>query len=99
MFKATVENLDSSMSPRSTSIVESRKFSSGFSSSNGLGVIVDDVSKSPKEVAEDVDVDPGRKVELLDVGLGVRDNISRVVSGPSSPSSGLLSPGTKSRNK
>lgn len=99
MFKATVENLDSSMSPRSASIVESRKCSSDFSSSTCIGVAVDGVSKSPKEVTEGVGVDPSRNLELLDVGLGVRDNVSRAMSVSASSASGLLSPRPKSNKK
>lgn len=90
MFKATVENLDSSMSPRSTSIVESRKCSSDFFSFTGLGVTVDGVSKSPKGVTEGVDIDPGRRAELLDIG--VRECVSRVMSGSSSSAPCLSSP-------
>lgn len=99
MFKATVENLDSSMSPRSTSTVESGKCSSGLPSSTGLGVSVDGVSKSPKGVTEDVKVSPGRGVELLDVGLGVRDRISRVMSDLSSLASRLSPPEPKANEK
>jgi hypothetical protein len=92
MFKATVENLDSSMSPRSTSIVESRKCSSGFSASTGLGVAADGVSKSPKGVTKDVEVDSDRSVEFLVVGLGVRERVSSVMSDSSSSASGSSLP-------
>ena len=94
-----MENLDSSISPRFTSIVESCKRSSILSSSTGLDLAVDCVSKSPKGVTEDGDVDPGRRVELIDVGLGVRDSISRVMPGLSSSPSGLVSSRPKSINE
>ena len=92
MFKATVENLESSMSPRSTSTVESRKCPSGFSSSTSLGVAVEGVSNSPNGVTKGVEVDSDRSVELLAVGLGVRESVSRTMSDSASsvPSSPLL---------
>lgn len=99
MFKATVENLDSSISPRSTSTADFRKSSSGFSSSAGTGVTVDGASKSPKGVTEDVDVDPGRGEELFNVGLGVRDSISSVMSDSFSSTSGLSPLRPKSNKK
>lgn len=89
MFKATVENLDSSMSARSTSVVESRECSCDLSSSACRAASADGVSKSPKGVTEDVDVDPDRSVELLDVGEDVRDSVSRAMSALSSSVSGL----------
>lgn len=85
MFKATVENLDSSISPRSTSIARSSRFSSGFTLSTGLGVGVDGVSRSPKGVTEDVDVNPDASASL-----GVRDNVSRVMSNSSESVSTLF---------
>ena len=56
MFKATVENLDSSISPRSISVVESRTDSSVFSP--GCDVAMNGVSKSPNGVTKDADVKP-----------------------------------------
>jgi hypothetical protein len=78
MFKATVENLDSSISPRSISVVESRDDAHPVFPPPLAAVSPwMDVSKSPKGVTEDVDVDPDRSVELLDVGVRCKFVIER----------------------
>jgi len=105
MFKATVENLDSSISPRSISVVESRTCSSVFSSSTGCDVTVDGVSKSPSGIAEDVDVDPDRNVAFFNVGVGenssLRESVSRggSDSSPSSLSLSLAGPESNEKEK
>jgi hypothetical protein len=86
MFKATVENLDSSISPRSISVVESRTRSSVFSSSAVCDVAEDEVSNSPNGVTEDVDVDPDRRVESLNAGKGANSSFKESVSRGSSDS-------------
>ena len=97
MFKATVENLDSSISPRSVSIVESRTRSSGFSSPTGSDFAVDEVSNSPKGVTEDVD---DRSVALLNVGVrsSLRESVSRGNLDWSSSSTLCLSESDKKQN-
>jgi hypothetical protein len=69
IFKATVENLDPSISPRFTPVVESRTWSSVFSSSAGCDVAVDVASKSPNGVTEDINVNPDRGAALLNIGV------------------------------
>jgi len=86
MFKATVENLESSISPRSISVVESRTCLSGFSSSVVCNVAEDGVNNSPNGVTEDVDVDPDRGVELLNAGVGAISSFEESVSRGSSDS-------------
>ena len=87
MFKATVENPDSSISPRSISAVESRTCSLAFSSSTGCGIAVDGASKSPNGVTEDANVDPDRNVASLSVGAGANSSLKESVSRGSSDSS------------
>ena len=60
---------------------------------------MDGVSKSPKEVTEGVDVNPSRRVGLLDVGLGVRDGVPRVMLASSSSASGVPLSGPESSKK
>ena len=86
MFRATVENLDSSISPRSISVVESRTRSSVFSSTVVCDVAKDAVNNSPNGVTEDVDVDPDRSVELLNAGVGTISSFEESVSRRSSDS-------------
>ena len=91
MFKATVENLDSSISPRSISVVESRTRSSVFSSTAVCDVAEDGVNNSPNGVTEDVDVDPDRSVELFNAGVGASSSFKESVSRGSSDSPSSVS--------